>query len=128
MQHFHQGNDLIVTRSQLSAAARIAAPLALESFGEEIAIRSGDVPSQITEREFSLTICPVYFVWRNATDNPHGPLMNFVKVVKKYAKVPDFHIHAPFPGSVIRGALEIIAQLLIASQLSVIQTSTWWRR
>jgi hypothetical protein len=72
---------------------------ALHVFGPHVSFRHGEMPQNVAEREFSVGVCPIDFVGRDAPRHAHGPLANDPEIMQKWLNGFDFHGASPISGT-----------------------------
>src|SRR5215467_15701426 len=68
-------------------AAGVCARPALDGLHEDISVCRGDVPNRASQREFSVAESPIHFARRDAANDLHSALVDFVEVVYEFSKI-----------------------------------------
>src|SRR4029077_12301187 len=78
VRFFHEGEDVVEAVGELFAVRGVAAGLALNVFGPEVAFDDGEVARKVAESELSRRAGPVELVGRDAARDAHGALAHSV--------------------------------------------------
>src|ERR1700675_3802568 len=88
----------------------VAARAALQCLRPQEALRHGDVPQQIAQREFPRGVSPLQFVRWNTACHAHGPLAHIPEILQKRLNRANFHTglalkSAPSPKPIARAGV-----------------------